>query len=51
MALTLGRGDAIEFVEVYVGHSVEMPLDAYGFVLGYYTKSLQNVSSVQELSR
>jgi hypothetical protein len=44
---TIGRGDAIELATEYLGTDIDMPMDAYGFVLGYIIKSVQDLETNQ----
>ncbi len=44
---TIGRGDAIELATQYLGTEIDMPIDAYGFVLGYIVKSVQDLDTNQ----
>lgn len=47
LSATIGSGDAIDLVTRYLGTEVDMPLDAYGFVLGYIIKSVQDLETNQ----
>ena len=45
LSIEKGEGDAIDYVDSYIGKKIDMPVVAYGFVLGYAIKSFQSVQS------